>query len=50
MPKVNPTVEDPNAISNGHSHLFLLCNFIEIIIEKEKKWGEETAFKFELIN
>ena len=30
MPKVNPTVEDPDVISNGHTHLFLLCRFFLI--------------------
>lgn len=45
-PKINPTVRDPNELSNGHTHLFLLCN-----TDKRKyTWGEEAAFKYNLAN
>ena len=38
LPKINPTSISPNQLSNGHSHLFMLC--------KSKKWGTEAQIKY----
>eukprot|EP01017_Pseudomicrothorax_dubius_P048275 TRINITY_DN8761_c0_g1_i1.p1 TRINITY_DN8761_c0_g1~~TRINITY_DN8761_c0_g1_i1.p1 ORF type:complete len:436 (-),score=114.53 TRINITY_DN8761_c0_g1_i1:114-1421(-) len=45
-PKINPTVREPNELSNGHTHLFLLCN-----TDKRKyQWGDEAFLKYTIAN
>lgn len=42
-PKLNPTYVDPNEITVGHTHLFLLNNQ-----EKNMYWGSEASLKINL--
>lgn len=41
MPKINPTQKYPNQLTNGHTHLFMLCG-------KMLPWGSEARIKFML--
>ncbi|KRX07611.1 hypothetical protein PPERSA_11160 [Pseudocohnilembus persalinus] len=43
-PKINPTFIDPQELTNGHSHIFLLQN----TEENEYVWSQEVWFKLEL--
>ena len=40
LPKINATSKSPNQLTNGHSHLFMLC--------KSKKWGTEAKLKYQI--
>lgn len=40
LPKINPTSVSPNQLTNGHSHLFMLC--------KATRWGDEARLKYEI--
>ena len=39
MPKINPTQKYPNQLTNGHTHLFMLCG-------KMLPWGSEAKLKY----
>lgn len=41
MPKINPTQKYPNQLTNGHTHLFMLCG-------KTGQWGSEAQVKYQL--
>lgn len=41
MPKINPTQKYQNQLTNGHTHLFMMCG-------KTNPWGSEAKFKFAL--
>lgn len=41
MPKINPTQKYPNQLTNGHTHLFMLCG-------KTHSWGAEAKLKYQL--
>lgn len=43
FPKLNPTKSEPNELSNGHTHLFLLNS-----PKEELAWTQEAIFKMEL--
>lgn len=38
MPKINPTQKYPNQLTNGHTHLFMMCG-------KTNQWGAEAKMK-----
>lgn len=38
MPKINPTQKYPNQLTNGHTHLFMICG-------KTQPWGSEARIK-----
>ena len=41
MPKINPTQKYPNQLTNGHTHLFMMCG-------KTGSWGSESNTKYNL--
>jgi len=44
LPKVNPSDREWNELSNGHTHLFMLCEGQG----KGYRWGEEAAIKMKI--
>lgn len=38
MPKINPIQKYPNQLTNGHTHLFMMCG-------KTNPWGSEAKLK-----
>jgi len=54
LPKINPTDREWNELSNGHTHLFMLCNsrilVLKLLGNEGYRWGDEAEFKMAVAN